>query len=78
MTTSPKSDAVLRIKEESGGTWLVTVNGRAEGRASTRDMAIYWAGWWVGRRQLGKAVAAHVKEGGKFEAECLESAESRT
>jgi hypothetical protein len=56
----------LEVWQYDDGSWACSVNGGRTVHASTRDEAIYWGGWWAGRRELGEDVAQLVSGGGRM------------
>lgn len=50
--------------DEPGGMWTCWIVGLdTPARGRTRDDAIFWAGWWAGRRRLRADVEALVDNG---------------
>ena len=56
---------------QDGDVWCAKLGASGQpARGKTRDEAIYFAGWWEGRRELGESVARHVAGGGDADEEC--------
>jgi hypothetical protein len=56
-------DLVVTVQPYVAGSWEAWVNGGPTVSSSSRDSALFWAGWWHGRRALGAIVAHHVERG---------------
>lgn len=46
-----------------GDMWSCQVADYPVAHAPTRDEVLFWAGWWLGRRELGRVVAREVQDG---------------
>jgi hypothetical protein len=55
-------EAPIRVWQD-GEMWAAHYCEERMVHAKTRDEVIFWAGWWVGRRSIGKLVAEHVEKG---------------
>lgn len=57
-------ELVIEPPDQEGGMWTCWV-GEMPSRGRTRDDAIFWAGWWYGRRQLQTDLGALVENGNR-------------
>lgn len=56
---------------QDGDQWCARIGASGKiAHSKTRDGAIYFCGWWDGRRELGEAVERHVKGGGGADEDC--------
>lgn len=63
-TPSPNDDPKIDVWQNESGSWACSIDGGKPVHSHHRDDAIFWAGWWYGRRQLGSDVARLVDGGG--------------
>jgi len=65
-------NVTLQAPSEPGAYWQATSSDGEVVMAKTRDAALYYAGWWAGRRELCAAVETHARSGGRLDAACLQ------
>lgn len=59
-------DPEITVWQYDDGSWACRIGDERPTHAHLRDDAIFWAGWWHGRRQLGEDVTALVSGGSRM------------